>query len=369
MERFAGKRVVVAMSGGVDSSVTAALLKEQGAEVIGLTMQVWDYRNFTAPDGAPFGTCCSLDDVYDARRVAEQLGIPFYVVNFEKEFEQAVIAAFCTDYFAGRTPNPCILCNQVLKFELLLRRARELSADYLATGHYARIVPEGWRYALRKGRDVAKDQSYFLFTLTQEQLGMVRFPLGELTKAEVRAHAARLQLRVAEKAESQDICFVPDGNYVRFLEEQRGAGMLDGEIIHVDGRVLGYHQGTYRYTVGQRRGLGVAWPEPLFVVGIDAATKRVIVGEKHHLAVSEFTVDRLNWIVPPPAESIEAACRIRYRHNEIPSIIQNLEGDQARIYLKTSQDGVTPGQAAVFYRGDEVLGGGWIVKAVLSTER
>jgi tRNA-specific 2-thiouridylase len=368
MENFAGKRVVVAMSGGVDSSVTAALLKEQGAEVIGLTMQIWDYRNFTAADGTAFGTCCSLDDVYDARRVAEQLDIPFYVVNFEKEFAQAVIDAFCDDYFAGRTPNPCVLCNQVLKFELLLRRAMELDADFLATGHYARIVRSGERFALHKGLDAAKDQSYFLFTLTQSQLAKVRFPLGDLTKEAVRAHAARLQLRVAEKAESQDICFVPDGNYVRFLEEQRGAGSLDGAIVHVDGRILGAHRGTYRYTIGQRRGLGISWPVPLFVVAIDAASRRVIVGEKHYLAVSEFTVDRLNWIVSPPAAAVAAACRIRYRHQEVPSIIQTIDGGQVRIHLNSPQHGITPGQAAVFYQGDEVLGGGWIVKAELRDE-
>jgi tRNA-specific 2-thiouridylase len=323
-------------------------------------MQIWDYRNFTAVDGVPFGTCCSLDDVYDARRVAEQLAIPFYVVNFEKEFARAVIDAFCDDYFAGRTPNPCILCNQVLKFELLLRRAIELEADCLATGHYARIGVSDGRYALRKGRDHAKDQSYFLFTLTQAQLARVRFPLGDLTKEQVRAHAARLQLRVAEKAESQDICFVPDGNYVRFLEEQRGGGLLDGDIVHVDGRVLCRHAGTYRYTIGQRRGLGIAWPEPLFVVAIDAGAKRVIVGEKRFLAAQEFTVDRLNWIVPPPAETFAAACRIRYRHHEIPAEIQLVDSARARVHLNTPQDGITPGQAAVFYRDDEVLGGGWI---------
>jgi len=360
MESFAGKRVVVAMSGGVDSSVTAALLKEQGAEVIGLTMQIWDYRNFTAPDGQHFGTCCSLDDVYDARRVAEQLGIPFYVVNFEEEFARQVIDVFCDDYFAGRTPNPCVLCNQLLKFELLLRRAVELEADFLATGHYAQIVREGERYALRKGIDAAKDQSYFLFTLTQAQMAMVRFPLGGLTKDEVRAHAARLGLRVAEKAESQDICFVPDGDYVRFLEGQRGAGTMDGEIVHVDGRVLGRHHGTYRYTIGQRRGLGISWPEPLFVVGIDAEHKRVIVGEKQHLAVSDFTVTGVKWLIPPPVDALDAACRIRYRHKEIPAQIQVIDNVMVTVHLKEEQTGVTPGQAAVFYRGDEVIGGGWI---------
>jgi tRNA-specific 2-thiouridylase len=271
-----------------------------------------------------------------------------------------VIDAFCDDYFNGRTPNPCVLCNQKLKFELLLRRAVELEADVLATGHYARIAREGARYALHKGRDAAKDQSYFLFTLTQAQMAMVRFPLGELTKEEVRAHAVRLQLRVAEKAESQDICFVPDGDYVRFLEEQRGAGTMDGEIVHVDGRVLACHQGTYRYTIGQRRGLGIAWPVPLFVVGIDAAARRVIVGEREHLAVADLRVREVNWIVPPPSAAFDAACRIRYRHQAVPAHIHPDPDGLVSVHLQTPQHGVTPGQAAVFYRDDEVLGGGWI---------
>lgn len=348
------------MSGGVDSSVTAALLKEQGHEVIGMTMQIWDYSTFAAEEGNTFGTCCSLDDVHDARRVAQALDIPFYVVNFEKEFQREVIDRFCDDYFAGRTPNPCVLCNQVLKFELLLRRAREVEADFLATGHYARILPEGEGYALHKGVDHAKDQSYFLFTLTREQLARVRFPLGEMTKDEVRGHAARLGLRVAEKAESQDICFVPDGDYVRFLEEERGPGQMDGEILHVSGRVLGRHRGTYRYTVGQRRGLGISWPNPLYVVGIDAKEKRVVVGEKEHLAVPGLTVHGVNWIAGHPAAPIRARCRIRYRHREVPALITPMDGGRAAVRFDESQQGVTPGQAAVFYDGEKVLGGGWI---------
>jgi len=348
------------MSGGVDSSVTAALLKEEGHEVIGITMQIWDYSRFTSQHGETFGTCCSLDDVYDARRVAEGLGIPFYVVNFEKDFQQEVIDRFCDDYFSGLTPNPCVLCNQVLKFEILLRRAVELEADCLATGHYARIVEEGGGYALRKGLDPKKDQSYFLFTLTQDQMSRVVFPLGGMTKDEVRDHAARFDLRVAEKAESQDICFVPDGDYVRFLEEERGAGKMNGEIVHVSGKVLGRHRGTYRYTVGQRRGLGLSWPRPLYVVGIDAKARRVIVGEEEHLHAGELTTEKTNWIIAPPTEPFRGSCRIRYRHHEATALLTPLSDGRVRVVFDTSQKGVTPGQAAVFYDGDRVLGGGWI---------
>lgn len=359
---FSKKRIVVAMSGGVDSSVTAALLKEQGHEVIGMTMQIWDYSKFTAQKGETFGTCCSLDDVYDARRVAQALDIPFYVINFEKQFQQAVIDDFCDAYFAGRTPNPCVLCNQVLKFELLLRRARELEADYLATGHYAIIDQDGpGRFVLRKGKDETKDQSYFLFTLTQQQMARVLFPLGAMSKDEVREHAARFALPVAEKAESQDICFVPDGDYVRFLEEERGAGRMNGEIVHVGGQVLGRHQGTYRYTIGQRRGLGIAWHEPLFVVAIDAARRRVMVGEREHLNRDVLQVEGCNWHSAPPQQPLRAACRIRYRHQDVPVTITALDAQRAEVRFDTPQKGVTPGQAAVFYQGDRVLGGGWIV--------
>ncbi len=355
-----GKRVVVAMSGGVDSSVAAALLKERGCEVIGMTMQIWDYSSFTDQHGETFGTCCSLDDVYDARRVAESLDIPFYVVNFEKQFEKEVIDRFCDDYFNGRTPNPCVLCNQVLKFEILLRRARELQADYLVTGHYAQLVQENGQVVLCKGVDRNKDQSYFLFTLTKEQMQYVRFPLGGMTKEEVRGHANRLGLKVAEKPESQDICFVPDGDYVRFLEEQRGPGTMNGDIVHVNGEVLGHHEGTYRYTIGQRRGLGLAWPEPLYVIGIDAANRKVIVGERDHLAVSRCSVNAVNWHIDPPLEPLSLSCRIRYRHHEVASVVTPTGPDSAQVDFALPQHGVTPGQAAVFYDGDRVVGGGWI---------
>ncbi len=348
------------MSGGVDSSVTAALLKEQGYEVIGMTMQIWDYSSFTDQHGDQFGTCCSLDDVYDARRVAEQLDIPFYVVNFEDDFQREVIERFCNEYFIGRTPNPCVLCNQILKFELLLRKARELEADFMATGHYASIEKEGERYFLRKGLDQSKDQSYFLFTLSQEQMAQTLFPLGQMTKDEVREHAERFKLRVAQKAESQDICFVPDGDYVRFLEEERGAGQLDGDIVHVSGEVLAKHKGIYRYTVGQRKGLGIGWKAPLFVVGIDAEKKQVIVGEKEHLSRKELVIDGCNWSIEEPTEPLITECRIRYRHQEVPATVEPLPNREAKITFKDAQKGITPGQAAVFYAGDKVIGGGWI---------
>jgi tRNA-specific 2-thiouridylase len=251
----------------------------------------------------------------------------------------------------------------------LLRRARELQADYLVTGHYAQLRKDkSGVISLHKGKDSNKDQSYFLFTLTAEQRQYVRFPLGEMTKEEVRQHAARFNLKVAEKPESQDICFVPDGNYVRFLEEQRGAGTMDGEIVHVDGQVLGRHKGAYRYTIGQRRGLGLSWPQPLYVVGIDAENCRVLVGERHHLAVSRCGLYDVNWLVAPPTVPTHLSCRIRYRHKEVPARVTPLSSGSVQVDFDDPQYGVTPGQAAVFYDGGRVIGGGWITKSVLSDE-
>ena len=355
------KRAVVAMSGGVDSSVTAALLQEQGYEVIGISMQVWDYAKFAAADGEKFGACCSLDDIHDARRVAEQLGIPFYVVNFEEEFQRLVIDDFTAEYFRGRTPNPCVRCNQWIKFELLLKKARELAADFLATGHYARIAREAsGRFRLLKGVDEGKDQSYFLFTLKQEQLAATLFPLGGMTKQEVRRLAAGFGLRVAEKGESQEICFVPDDDYIRFLEEACGKDRLSGDIVDSRGNLLGRHHGTYRYTVGQRKGLGVAHPHPLYVLGVDAARKEVIVGGRDELSADRLIAAEVNWIAPPPDSVIEAACKIRYRQKQVACRILPLMEDRAEVRFLKGEKAITPGQAVVFYDGDEVLGGGWI---------
>jgi tRNA-specific 2-thiouridylase len=363
------QRVVVAMSGGVDSSVAAALLQAQGYEVIGISMQVWDYSRFTAAAGEKFDTCCSLDDIHDARRVAEQLGIPFYVVNFEEEFQQLVIDDFISEYCVGRTPNPCVRCNQWIKFELLLKKARGLGAELIATGHYARTEqdPAG-RYRLLKGIDPAKDQSYFLFTLSQEQLAMTLFPLGEMTKQEVRALAAQYRLRVAEKGESQEICFVPDNNYVRFIEEARGENLLSGNIVDRSGKILGKHGGTYRYTIGQRKGLGIAHEEPLYVIGVDTSRKEVVVGTRHELYCDGLIAASINWIVPPPESAFGASCKIRYRHQPVACRILPLAGNRAEVRFEEREKSVTPGQAVVFYDNDLVLGGGWIVAAVKGEE-
>ena len=367
-------KIAVAMSGGVDSSAAAAILKEQGHELVGFTMQLWNQRRGISVDenGDPLPSrCCSLDDVYDARRVAEELGFPFYVLNLEREFERDVVQPFVASYLNGETPIPCVACNSRLKFASLDKLAASLGCEKVATGHYARVeFDEGERrYRLLRGRDLQKDQSYFLWELTQDQLSRALFPLGEMSKPDAREAARRNELAVAEKAESQEICFVPDGNYAgfidRYLQAEAQTDRLPGagEIVATDGTVLSSHSGIHHYTIGQRRGLGIANPEPLYVVKIDSTKNRVVVGQPEDLLQQTFNAAGVNWIAfPDQNEPVTADVRIRYRHHAAPATITPLEDNRARINFVVPQRAITPGQATVFYRGDEVLGGGWIVK-------
>ena len=367
-------KIAVAMSGGVDSSAAAAILKQAGHELVGFTMQLWNQRRGLSVDaeGEPLPSrCCSLDDVYDARRVAEELGFPFYVLNLEREFERDVVAPFVESYLEGETPIPCVACNSRLKFASLDRLARSLGCDKVATGHYARVRDdrETGRFRLLRGRDPGKDQSYFLWELTQEQLSHAMFPLGEMSKAEVRASAREHRLAVAEKAESQEICFVPDGDYAGFIdryleaEGQPERTPPQGDIVNTRGERLGTHTGIHRYTTGQRRGLGISHPLPLYVVRVDREENRVVVGHEQELQSTDFVAAGVNWIAfdAPPGE-VRADVRIRYRHTEAPATITTLASGRARIRFDEPQRAITPGQATVFYRGEEVLGGGWIVK-------
>jgi tRNA-specific 2-thiouridylase len=362
------------MSGGVDSSAAAAILKEQGHELVGFTMQLWNQRRGLSLDehGEPLPSrCCSLDDVYDARRVAEELGFPFYVLNLERDFERDVVEPFVASYLSGETPIPCVACNSRLKFASLDRLAESLGCDKVATGHYARVRfdSEARRHRLFRGLNLQKDQSYFLWELTQGQLSRAMFPLGEMTKPEVRDVARASRLAVAEKAESQEICFVPDGDYAgfidRYLEAEGAQDRLpgEGEITNMRGEVLSRHDGIHRYTVGQRRGLGLSSERPLYVVSIDSARNRVVVGNEEELLRDEFTAVGVNWIADDaPAEALRAEVRVRYRHQPAPATITPRDEGRAHIRFDEPQRAITPGQATVFYRGDEVLGGGWIVK-------
>lgn len=334
------------MSGGVDSSVTAALLKAAGHTVFGITMRLWD------------GADSAVDD---ARKVAAHLGIDHHVAHFEDCFATEIMGYFAAEYLAGRTPNPCARCNKLIKFGALFAAAKQHGADCLATGHYARIRLDDTGGAhLLKAVNLLKDQSYFLFSLQQEQLPGILFPLGALSdKNEVRRIAAEFGLPVAEKSDSQDICFIPDGDYVGFLA-RRGGVAPPGDFILADGRVVGRHKGIHCYTVGQRRGMGIAWKEPLYVIRIEPATNSVIVGVAAELYRESLTISRCNWIQLLAAEAEEVQCKLRYRHQQVPCSLTLLAGGRAALSFREPQKGVTPGQAAVFYRGDEVLGGGWI---------
>ena len=358
-------RVVVAMSGGVDSSVVAAMLAEEGYDVVGVTLQLYDHGAALAKKGA----CCAGRDIHDARRVAETMGFPHYVPDYENRFRESVIDEFADSYLAGATPVPCIRCNERVKFRDLLETARDLEADCMATGHYIRRFDGGAGPELHRAADPARDQSYFLFSTTPEQLSYLRFPLGHLkSKAETRALAARYGLPVADKPDSQDICFVPNGNYASVIEKLRPGAADPGDIVHLDGRVLGRHEGVIRYTVGQRRGLGIGGTvDPLFVIRLDPDTRQVIVGPREALASRHVPLAEVNWLGDTPFEAAppegwEVAVRVRSTRPPKPARVRPEPGGRATVELLDAEEGVAPGQACVFYapEGSRVLGGGWI---------
>jgi len=368
--------IAVAMSGGVDSSTVAAMLVRQGRTVVGMTMQLWNQRRLpelASEAGAPSGSgrCCSLDDVYDARRVAEQIGIPYYVVNFEQQFEEHVVKPFVEEYLAGRTPIPCTLCNNYIKFDRFLEMADSVGAHYMATGHYARVRFDAatGRYQLLRAVDRSKDQTYFLFGLTQAQLARALFPLGELNKPEVRDIARSMDLAVASKGDSQEICFVPNGDYAAFMDaylKEKGVAVerTSGEIVTTEGRTLGRHEGVHRFTVGQRKGLGIATGEALYVIATDPASQRVTVGGNDDLQCARFVAKQVNWISIAGVDdgaTMRAQVKIRNKHAAAPATLSGT-GDAERVGVRFDdpQRAITPGQGAVFYDGEIVLGGGWI---------
>jgi tRNA-uridine 2-sulfurtransferase len=368
------QRVVVGMSGGVDSSATAALLLEQGYDVVGITLKLWPQDCVSRAEDK----CCGPQAVSDARSVCNKLGVPYYLIDEAAEFQSKVIQYFADEYKAGRTPNPCVMCNQNLKFGRLIDRANQLGAQYIATGHFARVekvygnsetsniehrTPNAERYLLKRGRDLKKDQSYFLFSLRQDQLARAMFPLGEKTKSDTREVARHCNLKTADKEESMEICFVPDNNYGKFLQQANLAQKHRGEIVDLHGHVLGHHDGIEFYTIGQRKGLGITTPKPVYVVELDAENNRVVVGDETALDRDEFVVDRCNWIpFDEPPEQIEVTAKIRYNHPGTPATVLPIDHGKAKVKLHTPQRAITPGQAAVFYQDDLVVGGGWICR-------
>jgi tRNA-uridine 2-sulfurtransferase len=376
--------IAVAMSGGVDSSTVAAMLRAEGHNVVGLTMQLWNQRRLAGHEGMPGqvqGRCCSIDDVYDARRVAEELDIPYYVVNHEERFERDVVRPFIDEYLSGRTPIPCSLCNNHLKFDQLLITARQIGADMLATGHYARCEfdAERNRWLLRRAADPAKDQTYFLFGLTQDQLSRTLFPLGHMNKPQVRELAREHHLALAEKPDSQEICFVPGGDYKRFIDaylNEQGEQLPDtsGELVTTDGKVLGHHEGVHNFTVGQRKGLGVATGSPLYVININGAEGKVTVGGNDDLLSRTLIARDLNWIAVDGLHDsgadantpMRVTAKIRHRHEPAPAVLENAPNGEVRVTFDEPQRAITPGQAVVFYQDDLVIGGGWIAETARS---